>query len=288
MYSYQRLAAGAGLAFVAIAPTSASARDITFAVIGPQEYNLPTNGFKPFDVAVQYIEYDSSGRSFDDRGHEITGPHQTLVVGLSKYVHFWTFKGLPDVGFAWEYIQPEVRLTGPGLKASGFGDPLTGPAVWIKPSKNTTLGFQTFASIPIGASEVTNNYWANFSSIFFDWQGRRLAFTGDAGVILRGNRHDGRLPDVDEGNSFHANGRLSLKTGTRFEPFVAADWQGNAHSRIGGTVVPLSSGHDTALGTGVLVGLGDKFSLTARYSRSIEGRNVPITNAAYVKLALVF
>ena len=27
MYSYQRLAAGAGLAFVAIAPTSASARD---------------------------------------------------------------------------------------------------------------------------------------------------------------------------------------------------------------------------------------------------------------------
>ncbi|MEP9403708.1 transporter [Sphingomonas sp. VNH70] len=289
MQIFQRRIASAGFAVVsALGSTPASARDITFAIIGPQEYNLPADGFKPFDALVQYVEYDNSARRFDDRGNEVAGPDQTLVVGLTKYVRFWTFKGLPDVGFAWEYIQPEVRLTGPGLKASGFGDPLTGFAMWIKPTGNTTAGVQTFASIPIGASEVTNNYWANLSSVFFDWQGKRLAFTGDLGVVLRGTRNDGRLPIVDEGDSVHANGRLSVKTGTRLEPFASIDWQRNARSRIGDTVVALSSGSDTALGAGVLVGLGDRFSVTARYARSVAGRNVPITDAAYFKLAAVF
>jgi hypothetical protein len=85
------------------------------------------------------------------------------MVGLTKYVHFWTFDKLPGVGFAYEYIQPEVRLTGPGLKASGFGDPLTGFAVWMKPSRNSTLGVQSFVSVPIGAHEVTNDFWASYT-----------------------------------------------------------------------------------------------------------------------------
>ncbi|WP_293972497.1 transporter [Sphingomonas sp.] len=268
---------------------TARAEDITFAVIGPHEYDLPTDGFRPFDVVVQYGEYNSGSKRYDGSGHRVAGPDTDLVVGLTKYVHFWTFDGLPDVGFAYEYIQPEVRVTGPGVKASGFGDPLTGIATWFKPSKNSTLGFQTFVSVPIGAQQVTNDFWANYSSFFFDVQSPIASIGGDIGAIFRGNRRNGSTPDIDEGNSYHANVRASLKTKTPVEPFVSFDWQKNqAGYYRGGLGIASPAGHDTALGAGAMVTLSKKTSLTLRYSRSIDGRNVTGTNAAYFKFALLF
>lgn len=265
-----------------------AAEDITFGVIGPHEYDLPVD-FKPFNALVQYGEYNDGLRAYDDQGRRAQGPNTDLVVGLTKYVHFWSFDKLPGVGFAYEYIQPEVRLTGPGLKASGFGDPLTGFAVWIKPSKHSTLGVQSFASVPVGAREVTNDYWANYSSVFFDIEHPLGSIGGDVGAIFRGNRHNGRDPDIAEGNSYHANIRTSLKTKTPFEPFLSFDWQKNDASRYrDGLGLASLAGHDVALGAGTVVTLTKKVAITARYSRSVDGRNVTGTNAAYLKFALIF
>jgi hypothetical protein len=266
----------------------ACAEDITFGVIGPHEYDLPTD-FKPFNALVQYGEYNDGSRAYDSQGQKQQGPGTDLFVGLTKYVRFWSFDKLPGVGFAYEYIQPEVRLTGPGLKASGFGDPLTGFAVWVKPSKHSTLGVQSFASVPVGASEVTNDYWANYSSVFFDVEHPLGSIGGDVGVILRGNRHNGRDPDIDEGNSYHANIRASVKTKTPLEPFLSFDWQKNEVSRYRDTLgIASPAGHDVALGVGTVVTLTKALAITARYSRTVDGRNVTGTNAAYLKVALIF
>ncbi|WP_317973431.1 transporter [Novosphingobium pituita] len=266
----------------------ANAEDITFAVIGPHEYDLPVD-FKPFNALVQYGEYNSGSRAYDDRGKRQQGPDTDLMVGLTKYVHFWTFDKLPGVGFAYEYIQPEVRLTGPGLKASGFGDPLTGFAVWMKPSRNSTLGVQSFVSVPIGAHEVTNDFWASYTSAFFDIEHPLGSIGGNVGAIFRGNRHNGRDPDIDKGNSYHANIRASLKTKTPLEPFLSFDWQKNDASRYrDGAGLASLPGHDVALGAGTVLTLSKKVAITARYSRSIDGRNVTATNAAYLKFALIF
>lgn len=266
----------------------ASAEDITFAVIGPHEYDLPTD-FKPFNALVQYGEYNGGGRSYDDQGRRQPGPNTDLVVGLTKYVHFWSVDALPGVGFAYEYIQPEVRLTGPGLKASGLGDPLTGFAVWIKPSKHSTLGVQSFASIPIGAHEVTNDYWANYTSVFFDIEHPVGSIGGNVGMIFRGNRHNGVDPDIDEGKSYHANIRASVKTKTPLEPFLSFDWQKNDTSRYTNALgLAALAGHDVALGAGTVITLTKAFAVTARYSRTVDGRNVTGTNAAYFKFALIF
>lgn len=277
-----------GCALAICMPRPAAAEDITFAVIGPHEYDLPTD-FKPFNALVQYGEYNDGSRRYDDQGQRRPGPNTSLLVGLTKYVRFWSFEKLPGVGFAYEYIQPEVRLTGPGLKASGFGDPLTGFAVWVKPSPHTTLGVQSFVGVPIGAREVTNDYWANYSSVFFDIEHPIGSLGGNVGVIFRGNRHNGRDPDIDEGKSYHANIRASLKTKTPLEPFVSLDWQKNDVGRYrDGLGLAGWAGHDLALGAGTVLTLAKSFAITARYSRTVDGRNVTGTNAAYFKFALIF
>lgn len=274
-------AAAIALAIGASAP--AAAADITFAVIGPHEYELPVN-FKPFNVFVQYGEFNDGSRQFDDTGHVVRGHGPDMFVGLSKYVHFWSFDRLPGVGFAYEVIQPEVHVTGPGPKPSGLGDTLTGPAIWFKPSARTTLGLQSFLQVPDGQHSVTNHDWADYTSLFFDVEEGRFGVTGDLGAVFRSNRHRHDAPDVDEGTSYHLNVRASYRATRRIEPFVSVDWQETGKSRlVDSTELPFSHQEDTALGAGMMIHLGKADSFTLRYSRSVEGRNVPLTNAAYLK-----
>lgn len=266
----------------------ADAEDIIFAGISPHEYDLPVD-FGSFDAFVQYGEYNKGSHRYDADGRRERGPDTDLVVGLTKYGHFWSIDSLPGVGFAYLYIQPEARVTGPGFKASGFGDPLTGVAAWMKPSKNSTLGVQTYVSIPVGNDQVTSDYWANFTSVFFDIEHPLGSIGGNVGAVFKGNRNNGVAPVIDEGNSYHANIRASLKASRLIEPFLAFDWQKNDASRYrddAGLASP--AGHDTALGVGTMLHFSAKTSFALRYSRSIDGRNVTGTNAAYMKFAHIF
>ncbi|MCI4678015.1 transporter [Rhodoblastus acidophilus] len=284
----RRLALGAGLTapFAACAPAQAS--DITFAVIGPQEYNLPVN-FQPFNVFVQYGEYNSQAQAWSPLGGLYPTTNSNLFVGLSKYVRFFTLDGLPNVGLAYEIIVPEVLVTLPGGSVGGIGDPLTGPAVWIKPNSNSTFGVQSFVQFPVGNTDVSNHYWANYSTIFFDWQSTLLSFTGDSGAVFRSIQTAPGAPRINEGTTLFTNLRLGWKATKFWEPFVAFDWQTTAaanYANGGGVAAPANA--ETALGVGVMAHFSDAASLTVRYSHDIQGYNTIGTNGAYMKFAYVW
>lgn len=274
--------------FLGAAPSRAE--DITFAVIGPHEYDLPVN-FKPFNVFVQYGEANFSSQAFDRNGQIVNVPHQQLAVGLSKYVHFWTFAEIPNVGFAYEVIVPEVHIQTDGARdVNGVGDTLTGPALWFKPTQNTTLGFQSFFTAPIGTSQVTNNFFSNYSSIFYDYQGTWFDVTGNTGGIFRTDRRAPGLAPLQEGTTFHTNLRVGLKTNTVIEPFVGIDYDTTTSNvdRTTGLAIPLSSHRDLALGGGAVMTMSKDINLTLRYSRSVAGTNTYLTNAGYLKFVYLF
>ena len=185
---------------IGLAATPALADNITFAVIGPHEYDLPVD-FKPFNVVVQYGENNTGNRAFNGYGNSVPGNYQNQFVGLSKYVFFWCFPGINDIGFAYEVITPEVGVTGPGTGSGvrGIADTLTGPAMWIKPTPNTTLGVQNFLQVPIGMQSVTNGYWANYASIFFDAQWPVASLTGNLGAVTRSIQQLPGLPEAVAG-----------------------------------------------------------------------------------------
>jgi len=277
-----------GLAASAIGVAPVRASDITFAVIGPHEYDLPVN-FKDFNVFVQYGEYNDQNTAWDAQGNLHGVNAGNLFVGLSKYVRFFTIDGVPNIGFAWEVIVPEVAVDFPGGRVGGIGDPLTGPAVWFKPTKNSTLGFQTFLQMPIGANEVSNHYWDQNSSIFFDHQWQHVSLTGDLGIIFRSSQVITNSPMVNEPETGFFNLRVGWKNSTIIEPFVGFDWDATGVARYshgGGVAVPASN--EEALGVGFMANFNATTSLTLRYSHDVAGVNTIATNGAYLKFVRVF
>ena len=88
---------------------SASAQT-TFDVIGPHEYDLPVNFDQPFNVFVQYATVQRDSRLFDSDGDRQRGSSAQKIIGLSKYVRFWTPDSNRNIGLAFEVIQPTVGI----------------------------------------------------------------------------------------------------------------------------------------------------------------------------------
>ena len=182
----KRLGACLALAVAAWLPAAtASAENITFSIIGPHEYELPVN-FKDFDAFVQYGFTNFTNQSFDAHGGYATIPHQDFNLGFTKLVRFITFDSLPNVGFAPEAIVPELQVnSGAGPNQYGVADPIFGGAVWVKPNKDSTFGFQTFIQAPIGTKYASNYYYDNISTIFYDYKAKKLDVDGNTGGIFR-------------------------------------------------------------------------------------------------------
>lgn len=143
--------------------------------------------------------------------------------------------------------------------------------------------------VPIGTYDVTNGYWANYSSFFFDAQFPMLSITGNAGGVFRTEQNLHGAPTAVAGTTWHANVRFGWVNETIVEPFFAVDWQrqSSAYQVYNGTLLAPQS-EETALGAGLMFKFSPKMSLTVRYSRSVQGKNVDITNAGYFKLAYVW
>lgn len=265
------------------------AAGIPLNVIGPHEYALPVN-FEPFNAVAQYSYVQSDNKSFDSAGKKVDGPDTFTAVGFTKYVHFFTFKSLPDVGFAWEVLQPEISVQKAGLSASGYGDPLTGLAVWIKPSKNSTVGVQSFLSIPAGSDAVSDKTWGSLTTIVGDLQLGDVNIDGQTGYIHKSTRHQTGANDVEPGDTFHANLRLAYRSNQYFEPFIAADYQttGSSSDKVTGSDVPNSVSNELSCGGGVLINISTPLSLAMRYDFGVDGKNTPVTNAFHFKFAYVW
>jgi hypothetical protein len=252
----------------------------TFDVIGPHEYDLPVD-FEPFNVFVQYAYYQRNNKTFDTDGDRVDGPDTTALVGLSKYVRFWSPESNRKIGLAWEVIVPEisVRDDKANTQSSGLGDPMTGFAIWYKPAPNATLGFQSFLQIPAGSSDVSDTNWKNLSSVFWDWRfSGQFNWTGDAGFVFQSERND----DTEPGTTFHTNHRFSHRSTELLEPFVALDYE-----RRNGTST-VKGGHVVDAGLGVMLHTFDNQSISLRYSRSISGENHAANNSFNLKYAYVW
>lgn len=290
-FSQAKLLVALASCFVAFISTgNAYASGITLNVIGPHEYALPVNYEPSFNAIVQYGYLQSDNRAFNSNGDRVKGPDTTTFVGFTKYVRFFTIKSLPDVGFAFEGVLPEISVQGKGISASGIGDPLPGAAVWIKPSKNSTVGLQTFLSVPVGNSEVSDKTWGSLTTIFGDVQLGNLDIDGQIGGVVKSTRHQNGADDVDPGSTFHANVRFAYRINKYLEPFLAVDHQttGSSKDEATGQTVANSASRETSLGGGVVVNITDTIGIAARYDVGVEGKNTPVTSAFHFKLSYIW
>lgn len=269
--------------------TTVSASGIPLSVIGPHEYALPVN-YDSFNAVAQYSFVQTDNMAFDSAGHKTSGPGTFTAVGFTKYVRFFAFKALPDVGFAWEFLQPEISVQKTGVSATGLGDPLTGLAIWMKPSSNSTVGVQSFLSIPVGADAVSDKTWGSLTTIVGDVQLGDLNIDGQTGYIFRSVRYQTGADDVDPGSTFHANLRAGYRAHQYLEPFLAADYQTTSSStnETTGVSIANSSSHELSAGGGLVVHFTNPMSLTMRYDYGIDGKNTPVTNAFHFKIAYIF
>lgn len=277
------------ISILLVCSSRVDASGIPLSVIGPHEYALPVN-YDSFNAVAQYSYVQTDNMSFDSAGKRVSGPGTFTAVGFSKYVRFFTFKSLPDVGFAWEYIQPEISVQGPGVSATGLGDPLTGLAAWIKPSKNSTLGLQSFLSVPVGTDAVSDKTWGSLTTIVGDLQLGNLDIDGQTGFIHKSIRHRTGANDVDPGSTFHANLRMGYRAHQYLEPFLAVDYQttGTSRDEVTGSDIGNSASNELTAGGGLMFHFTSPLSLTVRYDYGIDGRNTPVTNAFHFKIAYVW
>ena len=267
----------------------AVASGIPLSVIGPHEYSLPVN-YESFNAVAQYSFIQTDNMAFDTTGKRVAGPGTFTAVGFTKYVRFFTFKSLPGVGFAWEYLQPEISVQKAGVSASGLGDPLTGLAVWIKPSKDSTLGLQSFLSIPVGSDAVSDKTWGSLTTIIGDLQVGDVDIDGQTGYIHKSTRHQNGANDLDPGDTFHANLRVGYRAHQYLEPFFAADYQatGSSTDQVTGSAVPNSASNELSCGGGLMVHFSDPLSLTMRYDYGLDGKNTTVTNAFHFKIVYIW
>jgi len=279
----RRLLPVAALLAAAAHGTPAAAQ-VTLDVIGPHEYELPV-GFAPFNVFVQYATFQRADKVWDDDGDRRGTPKSEVLVGLSKYVRFWSPESNRDIGIAYEVIVPEVGIRNrrDRSSASGIGDPLTGPAIWYKPAPNATLGFQSFVQLPVGDSDIGGgDGWKNLSSFFWDLQLGRWTYTADAGFVFFG---ESNAADATPATLFHTNHRVGYALNDVVEPFVGLDYerQGNWTNRATGRKVAAS--HETVAGLGVMLKYYGNQSLTLRYSRGLDGDSHGATDSLNLKYA---
>lgn len=255
------------------APASAQ---VTFDVIGPHEYDLPVN-FKPFNVFVQYGIIQDGDEVWDADGDEQSVPETDTLIGLSKYVRFWTPESNPNIGLAYEIIVPEVGLRNNDANTStgGIGDPITGPAIWFKPTPNSTLGFQAFAQIPIGDPDIGGgDQWKYYLSPLWDIQFGKVSYSADAGALLfgRSSKLDGRQKTL-----WFTGHRLGYRVSDVVEPFLALDYESQRRSSIN------PKNDETTVGIGVMFHYYGNQSLTFRYSVGIDGESHSNTDSFNIK-----
>ena len=210
---------------------------------------------------------------------------------MTKYVHFRSFDAIPHVGFAFELIQSESYTLADGTNYGGLGPTIVGPAAWFKPNKHSTFGIQTFMQTAVGTRDATSpNYWSNISSFIFDYEWKHFSFDGDAGTVAGAAKHVKGGHTYSPGVVFYTNLRFSWKATKLFEPFFALDWQNvkGTYDRTASQYMDNSDSREITLGAGAMFNISKHFSFTTRYSHSVDGRNIPESNAYYIKVVYLW
>lgn len=272
---------GVALAALCVAGTAAQAQ-VTRGFIGAHEYALPDpNGMKPWNVFVEYSTFQKSRDAWSNGGSKDKTDDVETLVSISKFVHFWEVtKG---VGIAWELIVPKVSVNNRdnGSGVSGIADPLTGPAFWIKPNENWTLGTDMFfVQVPVGDRDLRATRWNVVASVFWDAQYGKFNYTGNIGTTINGPAE--RKNAADPANQYYFNNRFGYRVSQMVEPYVGVDYQWQ-NSKDGAP-----EAHELAAAAGVMFHLAPNYHLAVHYQGGVDGKNMPVSNNLNVRFAYVF
>lgn len=267
-------------ALVVLGATATGAQAIDRGFIAPHEYALPTD-FKPFNIFAQYAFLQQNDTVYDANGNKAQGPGSELLVGLSKYVRLWTPESNKNIGLAWEVIVPEIgiRDKNTSFSTGGFGDPITGFAIWTKPSSQWVLGADMFVSVPVGDEAVGGgDRWDLLGSIFWDAQYGKFNYTGNLGYHFNGSSARGTAP----GDYYHLNNRFGYRVSDLIEPYVGIDYQ----TTDGVAGAPDSN--ETALAAGMMFHMYDHASIALHYQKGIDGESVAQSDSLNLRFVYVF
>lgn len=253
---------------------------ITRGFIGPHEYSLPDPaGMKPWNVFVEYATLQKTDQAWNAGGDKVgVGKTETLV-GLSKFVHFWTPESTPNLGIGWEVIVPKVgiRNRADGTSTGGIGDPITGPALWIKPNANWTLGMDLFLQLPVGDKDVGGgDRWNVIGSFFWDGQFDKINYTANLGYNVPGKSSAGIKPGV----TWYTNHRLGYKVSDLIEPYVGLDYE-----RQGSKQNVNPGNHEWAGSLGVMLHTFQHSHVAVHYSKGFGGENRAVSDNINVRFA---
>lgn len=274
---------GVAVAALCAGATVANAQ-VTRGFIGAHEYALPDPaGMKPWNVFVEYTTFQKTGKVWNDSGSKKSSDDIETFVSLSKFVHFWEITN--GVGIAWELIVPKVsvqnRDTDSGV--SGIADLLTGPAFWIKPNENWTLGTDmAFVQVPVGDRDLRATRWNVVASVFWDAQYDKFNYTGNLGATIMGPAESKAVPDAAKANQYYFNNRFGYRVSKLVEPYVGVDYQWQNSE---GTA---NRAYELAGAAGVMFHLAPHYHLSVHYQGGIDGKNMPVSNNLNVRFAYVF
>ena len=281
-YGQSTILRAALIAACCIAAVPAQAQ-ITRGFIGAREYQLPDpKGMKPWNVFVEYSTLQFTDQTWNASGNKVTVGKSETLISLSKFVHFWEVT--PGVGIAMELIVPKVGVrdkAGLGAgSASGIADPIVGPAFWIKPTENWTLGTDMFfLQIPVGDPDIGGGKrWNVIASVFWDGQFDKVNWTGNVGTTIYGKADNG----TTQGSDLYVNNRLGYRVSQFVEPYFGIDYErsqakGGAPSR-----------HEWGAAFGAMLYTHDKGHTSIHYQKGFKGENRSVSNNLNVRFAYVF
>lgn len=265
-----------------------------FTIVGPQEWDLPI--VKPGHGVTAIIQtgiYSSGNQTFNANGNlKAANPKGHIFLGLTRVAHLFSFASMPNVGFFWEYLQPEVRVANnDGTSASGLGDPLIDGTVYFRPMKNLMVGFQNIVSIPVGNNNLTNNFWEYDPDFIADYTWGRFGVDNTVGVGLKSTYVNGGQK-ADEGDDFYEDLRLRYRLNHYLKPFVSFDYARTygGHYTYGpnaGTNIPSSYQDIGGAGTLIYLRQNQTAWLDVWYNAGFAGRNATRVNGVFTRLVFL-
>ncbi|MCT8987637.1 transporter [Shewanella phaeophyticola] len=269
----------------------ANAGYVPLAFIGLHDYDLPVN-FEPFNAIVEYAYVQNTNERFDSNGDKVDTSSLTEVASFTKYAHFFTVDALPDVGLGFEFVPTFVSVEGDEIRVSGIGDPLVGIAGWMKPNENSTLGIQSYISIPVGDNDVSANNWGSFTQLFAAYKIDKISLDAHLGAMFRTTTRVTGEPNIDAGNTYHASVRVAYRVNDIFEPFIGANYQNTKKSTYenSGTTVDIlnSNSNEVTLGAGTMAYLSSNMHASLWYDVGLDGENTSVTNAIFARFSYVW
>ncbi|TAL94804.1 MAG: transporter [Rhodanobacter sp.] len=286
----------AGLAMLAFSQ-GALAANPTFEIIGPSEWNLPI--VPSANVFIQTGIGQVSGKAWSTSGNRQDIPSTHLIAGITRFAHLFSLKAIPNTGFFWEVLVPEVSVYGHGNSVSGLGDPLLDLAAYWKPTPQSLIGFQNVVSTTFGNNDLSNHFWEYMPSIIGDVNIAKWELDGTLGAGFASDRHvNGTTTRI--GNTYYAEASVVYHATDVVAPFVNFNYQSVEHStdKATGAVMPGASPvfacannggcHENVVGAGVKWNFSPKRWVAVWYGAGVSGRNTVRTNAAYLRFVNIF